>query len=106
MGPMRGLWVWPRRGLAGLVEEGDEEVVAAVGGEGERGVGFVVGEGGVGTVVEEGATDGDVAFDSSEHEERPAVLVDEVGVEAFGEGGAEGGFVAAFDEGLCAAIGH
>ena len=97
---MRGLLGSRRRELLespGLVEEGDEEVVAAVGGEGERGVGFVVGEGGVGAVVEERASYGDIAFDGGEHEEGPAVLVGQVGVEAGGEGGAECGFVAALD---------
>ncbi len=99
-------------GLGGgvLVEEGDEEVEAAVGGEGEGGFGLVVLEGGVGAVVEEGAGYGEVAFDGSEHEEGPAVLVDGVGVEAGGraefEGGAEGGGVATLDEVLCCAVGQ
>ena len=67
---------------------------------------FVVAQSGVSTFFEEQAGDGKVAFDGGEHEERPAVLVGEVGVEAGGEGRAEGGFVTAFDEVLGGAIGQ
>ena len=92
-------------GLLGGVEEFDEEIVAAVGGDAECGFVLVVECGGVGAVFEEEFADGHVAFDSGKHEERPAVGVGEVGVEAGFEGGAEGGFVAALDEGLGGSVG-
>ncbi len=95
-------------GCAGSVEgeEVDEEGEAAVGGEGEGGVFLVVAGVDGGTFFYEQAADGDVAFDGGEHEEGPAVLVGEVGVEAGVEGGAEAGLVATLDEILCGAVGH
>jgi hypothetical protein len=46
-----------------------------------------------------------VAFDGGEHEQRPAVVIFELRVEAGGECGAEAGLVVAFDEGLGGAVG-
>ena len=80
-----------------LVEDIDEEREAAVGSEVEGGFGLVVFERGVGSELEQQTAEGDVAFDGGEHQERPAVLVDEVWVEAGGEGGAESGLVSALD---------
>ena len=77
-----------------------------MGGEGEGGFGLVVLEAWVRALFDEESTDGEVAFDGGEHEEGPAVLVGEVGVEAGVKGGAKSGFVSAFDQVLCASIGH
>ena len=92
---------------AGVVigEEIDEEGVAAVGCKGESGLVLVVAGVGAGTAFDEETADGKIAFDGGEHEESPAVLIGEVGVQAGIECLAEGGFVAAFDEGLGGAIG-
>jgi hypothetical protein len=63
-------------------------------------------EAGVRAVVQEDTADRDIAFDGSEHEEGPAVLVGKVGVEASRKGGAKCRLVAAFDQILCSAIVH
>lgn len=77
-----------------------------MGGEGESGFFLVVAKGGVRAFFDEKTAQGEVPFDGGEHEESPAVLVGEVGVEAGVKGGAEGGLVSAFDQVLCASVGH
>ena len=88
-----------------LGEEVDEEGIAAVGCQGKGGFVFVVAGIDAGAEFDEETADGEVAFDGSEHEKSPTVWVGEVGVKAGVEGLAEGGFVAAFDEGLGCAVG-
>ena len=76
-----------------------------MGGQAEGGFAFAVLQRGIGVELKEQSPEWDVAFDGGKHEERPAILVYEIGVKAGGESGAEGGLVATFDKSLGSTIG-
>src|ERR1700722_11555823 len=67
----------------------------------ERSLALVVGGCGLRAFFEQKITQSNVAFDSGEHKQRPAVGVGEVRGKAAVEGRAKAFFVATFDEGLC-----
>lgn len=87
------------------VEKLDESGVAFLGSDAERGVALAVEGDEVRTLFDEELAQRNGAFDGGEHEERPAVLVGEVGIEVLIERGAKSFFVAALDHGLGCAIG-
>ena len=73
-------------------------------GDGESSFAFEVHGGEVGAFFDEELAEGDVAFYGGEHQERPAFVVGGVGGKAGVECRAEAGFVATFDQVLCASI--
>ena len=75
-----------------------------MGGDAERCVALAVESDEVRTFVDEKLAYRDGAFYCGEHEERPAFVVGEVGVEALIECDAESRFVAALDQGLGCSI--
>ena len=78
--------------------------MAFLGGDGERGFAFEVHGGEVCAFFDEELADFDVAFDGGKHEQRPAFVVGRIGGKSGVQCGAEAGFVAAFDEVLCASV--
>jgi len=78
-------------------EEIDEGGVALLCGDAERSIALAVESDEVRAFVDQKLAYGDGALYGGEHEERPALVVGEVGVEALIESDAESWFVAAFD---------
>src|ERR1700761_7277701 len=84
----------------------DEGGVVLLRCDAERGVAFGVEGDEVCALFDEELAQWNGAFHGGEHEERPAVLVGQVGIEVLIERGAKGLFGAALDHGLGCAIGE